>query len=1050
MLQSPRDQWVRPLREEGIEPHPGPRYINRNVNGLASQGRFRDCMFSIAGEHRRAPVAAVFLQEHNLRQSHDRDMRNFARRRHRLLWLARYRPESAGRGKGHGTAIVIPIDSIEKQPGEDIEAAITRVTKSLTGSKCGRVTAVRTVVGGRVLKLVSAYAPAQGSMRPTFFRDTLGPHVTRRTLMGIDANCVPDVVLDTQRPATTGEYDNKGAGELDELRCKYELADVARDQLGTRKLFTSHHTNVHGHVTRTRIDQMLAPNVDALLWTHATCPSFMPPRAALSGPPDHISIELTLEVAKGDPGRDLPRINPTVYDDPVTHHLISECLDTHFDPQKELPEEMCEAWIACKAELKSISLTRTKELRLRDTERAAVLKQIIRQAQGDIADGSALPGTEAMLAAQRRALRDLSPPSRTLNQSLESIAYSKGQLHDVGSAAMFRRLHNRSSDQWVNAVIDAKWDDPSHPTDTGAPPVTSADKIADAFVPYYEALFSEKTPEPAALEECMETLRDPERPQVQPPTAAACGAKITPKEVIEHCASLPTGKSPGPDRLPNDFYKSFRTKLAKVLAAVFNQAHERGHLPPEMTEGLISVLYKKKDRKDPRNYRPITLLNGDFKILMRILTERFNHAAVQFVSAQQNGFVPGGFIVENILLMQLLQAFAEEEDIEAVFIFLDFEKAFDRCSWEYLSEAIRNLGFPDEAEAPMPGDAEAEEQRHHPFLRWVKLAYSHEHPPTRRMHINGYLSRAFALASGVAQGDPLSPLLFLCITEALTRLIMNDDRIEGILIDGIRHKLSQYADDSTLFARVRSRLNSSDVPYFDEQLATYMKATGARENETKREAQLVGALVRDPSRAPLGVVKDDIYPKQGETTRALGYPIGTDFSNVGWWRAKYREAKSKTAAMNSVAHASTVGRGMVLQAKYYSYFRYWLFGLPMPDSVSKMIESDAHHFVWAAAPDLRGNEAGTSTAVAPQIAKAASYLPTKEGGAGLMHWRAHVKAFQMQWVLRYLDPRKAPWKDVLDHWIANEYHVGRKIVMVPHAPGSKTLASHLPPRLLYS
>ena len=97
---------------------------------------------------------------------------------------------------------------------------------------------------------------------------------------------------------------------------------------------------------------------------------------------------------------------------------------------------------------------------------------------------------------------------------------------------------------------------------------------------------------------------------------------------------------------------------------------------------------------------------------MRILTERFNHAAVQFVSAQQNGFVPGGFIVENILLMQLLQAFAEEEDIEAVFIFLDFEKAFDRCSWEYLSEAIRNLGFPDEAEAPMPGDAEAEEGVH--------------------------------------------------------------------------------------------------------------------------------------------------------------------------------------------------------------------------------------------------------------------------------------------------------------------------------------------------
>lgn len=83
------------------------------------------------------------------------------------------------------------------------------------------------------------------------------------------------------------------------------------------------------------------------------------------------------------------------------------------------------------------------------------------------------------------------------------------------------------------------------------------------------------------------------------------------------------------------------------------------------------------------------------------------------------------------------------------------------------------------------------------------------------------------------------------------------------------------------------------------------------------------------------------------------------------------------------------------------------------------------------------------------MAVRARHRPLELGCEGLMHWRAHVKAFQMQWVLCYLDPRKAPWKDVLDHWIASKYHVGRKIVMVPHAPGSKTLESHLPPRLKY-
>ena len=58
-------------------------------------------------------------------------------------------------------------------------------------------------------------------------------------------------------------------------------------------------------------------------------------------------------------------------------------------------------------------------------------------------------------------------------------------------------------------------------------------------------------------------------------------------------------------------------------------------LPPEVGDGYISLLYKKKDRDDPRNYRPITLLNSDYKILMRVLARRMNEAVVQFVSDTQ-------------------------------------------------------------------------------------------------------------------------------------------------------------------------------------------------------------------------------------------------------------------------------------------------------------------------------------------------------------------------------------------------------------------------------
>ena len=142
------------------------------------------------------------------------------------------------------------------------------------------------------------------------------------------------------------------------------------------------------------------------------------------------------------------------------------------------------------------------------------------------------------------------------------------------------------------------------------------------------------------------------------------------------------------------------------------------------------MLYKKGSREDPRNYRPITLLNNDYKILMRILTQRMNKAVVQWVSECQNGFVPDGFIAENIMLLNLIQAHIEEEDEAAYFIFLDMEKAFDKCSWDFLIDGLHAIGFDDS------------------FVDYIKLAYNYTTPPKRRMYANGHLGPKFSLASG--------------------------------------------------------------------------------------------------------------------------------------------------------------------------------------------------------------------------------------------------------------------------------------------------------------
>ena len=73
--------------------------------------------------------------------------------------------------------------------------------------------------------------------------------------------------------------------------------------------------------------------------------------------------------------------------------------------------------------------------------------------------------------------------------------------------------------------------------------------------------------------------------------------------------------------------------------------------------------------------------------------------------------------------------------------------------------------------------------------------------------------------------------------------------------------------------------------------------------------------------------------------------------------------------------------------------------------------------LWASTPTLTASEDGTAKPTIPYIHARASHLPRKEGGGNIMNWDIHVEAFYAQWGRRYLDPREAPWKSVLDHWI---------------------------------
>ena len=109
--------------------------------------------------------------------------------------------------------------------------------------------------------------------------------------------------------------------------------------------------------------------------------------------------------------------------------------------------------------------------------------------------------------------------------------------------------------------------------------------------------------------------------------------------------------------------------------------------------------------------------------------------------------------------MKLIQAYLDEEDDEGFILALDWEKAFDRVSWDYFHSALEALNF---------GPA---------FRRMVGSLTNSDHPPSRQIRINGMLGPSYTIHCGVPQGCPLSPIAFLVVAEALTRLVLDDDGI---------------------------------------------------------------------------------------------------------------------------------------------------------------------------------------------------------------------------------------------------------------------------------
>ena len=297
----------------------------------------------------------------------------------------------------------------------------------------------------------------------------------------------------------------------------------------------------------------------------------------------------------------------------------------------------------------------------------------------------------------------------------------------------------------------------------------------------------------------------------------SCEGDLTKDELFVALGSLQTGKSPGSDGLPTEFYKAFWQDLSDVLVLVLNERFHIGILTDSQREGLLRLLYKKDDRRLVKNWRPISLLNTNYKLAAKVITERPKRVIQSIVHKDQTCGVVGRSIFSNLQLIRDMLDMIDKTNETGILVTLDQEKAFDRVDRDFLMRVLFKFGF---------GPS---------FSGWVSLFYKNVFS---RIICNGSLSVPVFLGRGVRQGCPLSPLLYVLVSEFLSNQIRKCRDIEGFRLPGagaLQFKVSQYADDATLFVKTeRSLCRLLQV------VEMYERGSGAKLNTSKSEAIWLG------------------------------------------------------------------------------------------------------------------------------------------------------------------------------------------------------------------
>lgn len=442
---------------------------------------------------------------------------------------------------------------------------------------------------------------------------------------------------------------------------------------------------------------------------------------------------------------------------------------------------------------------------------------------------------------------------------------------------------------------------------------------------------------------------------VPPSDVPLCEGHFPCEEVLLALKGMARGKTPGSDGLPVGFFTKFWDILGADLVEAFNSSYHDGFLPSSSCKGIITLIFKKGDRLDRKNWRPITLLNIDYKLCVRTLAGHLLKVIHHVVHSDQTCGIPGRYIAENVSLLRDVVDVTSELNLPAAILSLDQEKAFDCVNCAFMFSTLEKMGF---------GPS---------FIRWVPLLYSRA---GCSILVNGYSSPVFYPSRGVRQGCPLSPLLYILTMEVLACNLRAHTDLVGIQLPNSSSRLpvvSLYADDTSAIVTSDPGIKAVFQTY-----SRFEKASGPKLNLGKCKGLWLGPW-KSRSDAPVAIDWSSTMIK------VLGIFIGFGGIIAANWEPCI-EAVSKCLASWRLPSLSYSGRALVANALALSRIWYVASLTHMPLWVLSELNKPLFNFFWAGKRDL--------------VRRDVVFQKTDLGGFSVVSISLKVQALLVQWVRR--------------------------------------------------